>query len=142
MIGLLIAILFGRTELLTPAPVDIAHSYEFVLIRPISALANDAALQIDVSSVISPAAGPFQVPALVLQRYPRGTITAILSQSSGNEVVGLKFSGGVILLRDSVMILLKPDMKLPIGVEFDRLVVSTEYALPKVKIYWNNVGQK
>jgi hypothetical protein len=142
MIDFILAFLLGHTSLLTPAPVDIRGSQEINLTKPISAVTDGATLQIDVSSVVSPKLGPFRVPASVLEAFPKGSITATLSQTHGSASVKMVYSGDVMLLSNEVRILLPPKTSIATRVKFDRITITTSKQLPAVKIYWNNVHGK
>lgn len=144
MKAFILALLLGKVILISPGPIDVAPTYTLKLEKPVSSITGRASLQIDVSSHIPPSLDPFQAKDLALKEFPKGSISASLSQSSSPTSAPIKmaFQGSVIRTKDKLLLLLQTSTDIPINRKFDIVRVYSKEPLRSVRIYWKNIGEK
>ena len=131
-------LLFSKTVLLTPDPINLHGRLELVPDKPIEAITSGASIQVDVSSM---AAWNDKEDILVFRKklsdlFPPGTIKAELVGES--KAVTLSYQGNHQFNRDNVILTLYADNGIPTGVEFTKVIIESSIELNGIKIYWKN----
>jgi hypothetical protein len=140
MIYFIRLILFSKTVLLTPVPIDLTGEVELVPTKPLTAITPGAALEIDVSSTISrrrEIEGILEFDKRLAGEFPDGSIQAILTDTSAKEVL-LSFTGKHAYAGESVFLILNADGDVPTESEFTKVVIKTEREIHSVLVYWRN----
>lgn len=131
-------LLFSKTVLLTPDPINLHGRLELVPDKPIEAITSGASIQLDVSSM---AAWNGKEDILAFRKrlsdlFPSGTIKAKLV-GNGEEVT-LSYQGNHQFNKDNVMLSLYTDDGIPTGVEFTKVIIESSIKLNRIKVYWKN----
>jgi hypothetical protein len=133
-------LLFGKTVLLTPAPIDLFGDVQLGPEKPLSAITDGAIIEIDVSSMIKIRAqeGLLDFVARVKRDFPAGTIEAKLISANG-QIVRLRNTDSFAMGKDRVMLDLSAEGGVvPTDVKFDKVIVSSSIRLKSVKVMWRN----
>lgn len=134
-------LLFLTVVPLTSTPIDVNGQFEIVPEKPIKALNNGAFVAIDVSRGASiDDLRITQVRTEIKRQYPLGSIEAML-YSKGESIVQLNYASIAVFQEDGSMkarIMLTNPAQMPVGIEFDRVEISSVVPLRDVDIYWIN----
>jgi hypothetical protein len=132
-------LLFSKTVLLTPVPIDLYGKMEFNLENPIDAITSGASIQVDISSMfkIHDDENILQFRSRVKETIPPGSVVAILFDEKGEKIL-LEYKGGNQFNGKSVMIILTNADGVPIDRKFKRVVISSKVNLEGINIYWKN----
>lgn len=131
---------FAKTVLLTAGgPVYMGSGDTVIeLTESISAITSGASVQIDISSTVQ--WGDESISSIrerLHGKYPSGSISAVLFSKDYGEVK-LAYTGSVLISKDRVLLSLYSADGMPLGVEFHKIVVSTEVDLKDVLVFWRN----
>ena len=137
--ALFMLLFFSATILLTPYPVSTRNGVVTLkLTKPISAVTPDAALQIDITPMMT--VRNHNIPELLRQGealIPKNTITAILKRTEKDkDGIVISNKGRVSTDGDSVRVSLTG--KIPVGEKFTYIKITSQTQLKDVKIYWKN----
>lgn len=138
----ILALLLGKTILLTPAPILVpvgGHGVSMELAEPIIALTAGANIQIDVSAMAVELGvkGDFRRSRRwVDDKFPVDSVEVTLE---GNETKPVRFVfRGASATRDGLVRLILTGENLKTDVEYQRLTVRTKVPLDEVSIFWRN----
>lgn len=139
----LLALVFGSTFQITPAPVVITGSWrEVPLDRQFKALNSGAVLQIDVTSIISPtdSAGHDALDRLesAEKHFPHGCVAARLVSKGRGAIFISNVSEAASATQTFVELSGKNGMLAPF--RFDKLYLRASCSMSGVKVYWRNYG--
>jgi hypothetical protein len=143
MIDLIIALLFGKTLLLTNQPVDILSTYEMTLEHPISAVTDGPTIRIEVPvETFSRESRVDKIHQAAQAAFPDGSISARLSQLDGGKSVSFAYKGWTGQSGSHMWLYLEPTEQIPTREDFSKLsLASSVTPLRHVKIYWRNCKQ-
>ncbi len=131
-------LLFSKTILLTPDPINLHGRLELVPDKSIRAITSGASVQIDVSSLINKDEneGILAFRKRLLGMFPPKTISAkLLGEDAG---VVLQYDGGYSFNKDGVWLGLYAENGIPTDIEFKRVVIESSIKLNGIKILWKN----
>lgn len=139
MSALLKLFFFSKVVLLTQTSlsVDAGIPHELLLDDPISAITSGAGVVIDVTEEVGLLGGEdvLQIRSLIKKRFPPGAIEIVLR---GDDVkLDIPYTGLTIVGNDYAAIKIS-DTSIPIGVEFDKLVLKSTTDLRSITVYWRN----
>lgn len=132
-------LLFSKTVLLTPEPVDLDGRIELAPDTPIEAITPGASIEIDVTPVIA-WSGKEDITSFdkrLSDHFPPGGITATLV-ADGHENVALSYRGHHRFNGKRVVLSLDADHGVPPGVKFNRVIIQSNIKLEGVRVYWRN----
>lgn len=128
----------GETVILTPTPISIgSEEISISLSENISAITIGATLQIDVTTMINFESKPdvIQIRTDAETQFPKGAITATLSNSKDSEIT-LTYHGGLLVNDDRVRLVLEGSV--PLKMEWDRIKITSDVELQNVTVMWVN----
>ena len=137
---ILFGLLFGKSVLLTPVPIDLVGTTELRLNPPIEAVTSGASLEIDVSSQVTPSRDFLGAFARVEKAFPLKTVKAELIRSAANEVTPLIYVGPTAS-DTNVYLKLRSLNEMPTGLKFDTLRITTENEIKSARVYWSNFSR-
>lgn len=140
-IDIFYVLLFGKTILITPLPIDISKLYQLQLERPIFALTSGAAVEIEISSMIPKALGPVESIEYAKKTFPKGCVSAKLTQSRGTQESEIRSMGNVVGMKGGFRLLLESATNIPLDVRYDRLEILSCKPIYRTRIYWRNVHE-
>ena len=135
---LFLILLFSKTVLLTPVPIDLYGQLDLIPERPLEAITSGASIQIDVSSRISwDGEDIFDFRQKLSDIFPPGTIEAELKGSHDEKVI-LVYTGHTEFNDESVRLLLYAEPGVPLDVEFEKVSIKSSIRFEGVRIFWKN----
>ncbi|MGS0680682.1 hypothetical protein ACVBIL_05945 [Shewanella sp. 125m-7] len=143
MFDFFLMLFFSKMILLTPDYVNInPGDYEFVieLNEPLSAITTGANVQVDVTeSLPSFSEGDLiEVRGWISEMFPADSIEVTLRTESNREVK-LNYTGNSSIGGGEARLLLfNANGELARGLKFNKLTISTNVKLERVKVYWKN----
>ncbi len=135
----LLILFFSKTLLLTPSTVKIFGEYVLVPESTLTAITSGASIQIDItkfSSLINvKEKGIIETRKYLTSVIPKGSVLATLySKNISVTLANQNFS----ISNDNAYLMLSSKQGIPVGVEFDKVVITSKVPLSGVKIYWRN----
>lgn len=125
---------FAKSVLLTPGGVDLANEWmEIPLVEPLEAITSGAAIYVDVTKHIGPAASIDKLDAT----FQAGTVKARLIQKDGKETL-LGNRSAYSFEEGKVYLSLDTIDGVPTGKEFVELYVRSAKPLSGVSLVWTN----
>lgn len=143
MKDLFLILLFSKTLLLTPEPINITGSYELSPNEPLSAITEGANLAIDVSSIIKPHKNE-DIDVFhnrLFTKFPENSIKAILTNKNNKKdevILTFKRAHSTGQNNNKIEIYLYADQGMPKNHEYDTLKIVSEVELKNVLISWAN----
>ena len=139
MIDFIRILLFAKTLLLTPEPIDLFGDVELRPLKPLTAITAGADIEIDVSSMFTK---PKEEDVVDFRRrlaetFPTGTIEAKLF-GEGGQVEILSFDGNSAFSDHAVILLLGAKNGVPTDVKFERVLITSRVKLHSVNVSWKN----
>lgn len=136
---LFLILFFSQTVLLTPEPVDLDGIMKLTPEKPLEAITHGASLQIDVSSMIAwrEKENILSFRSRLTALFPPGSIEAELI-GKDNESILLHYEGEHQFNRNSVMLSLYADDRVPTNLEFKQVILKSYIELKGVQVYWKN----
>jgi hypothetical protein len=140
MIEFIKMLLFAKSVLLTPEPINIeVGRLDIQLKEPISAVTTGAALYIDVYSMLPiDSRGIHSARSWLSQEVCEGCIQAILHEQFGTEEVTLRFDGSSSWGDGRFFLILSADEGIPLKTKYHKIVLETEVGLEGVVMVWRN----
>jgi hypothetical protein len=136
----LILLLFSKTILLTPAPINLGVGFtRLELAKPIQAITPGASLQLDITSMLKPLVNNnfLEIKKKTNELFPIGSVSATLTTDSGVDVL-LSNNGGFLYRKDRVTLSLHNKKGVPVYEDFQFLQFRSDIKFENVKIYWKN----
>lgn len=133
----LMMLLFAKSTLLTPDPINLYGTVEIKLNKPLKAITSGAHLLIDVSKSVGDVQGILERQKKIQQLFPSRTIKAEL-YSSKNQPIIFYYDGYFKHTNTSIFLTLDSALEVPTGVEFDRIILTSSIKLNQVTITWVN----
>lgn len=137
---ILFGLLFGKSVLLTPIPIDLIGTSEIPLTMPIEAVTSGASLQIDVSFQVEPDRNFLAVFEKAKKIFPPNTVKAELIRTAAKESLELSYVGPTASDTNVYLKLVAPN-GVPTGLKFDRLRITTEKDIKAARVYWINFSK-
>lgn len=137
MIEFLRVMLFSNLLLLTPHPIDIDNQVVIALKTPVQAITEGATVSIDVTAMLEhPKPYNLEWIEYLHHVFPSGSISAKLVSSNGDIVI-LKYNGHWLHFDRHVRLILGTD-RVPINIQFTKVIIHTEMPLQNISAYWRN----
>jgi hypothetical protein len=139
MKALFLILLFGKSVVVTPEPIDIVGEVAFQLPEPISAITSGAHVRIDVTRSLPGTIDSSNAVAVLdylKAEYPDGSVTATLVTESGQKTILDRVGGS--FGEDSAELTLWTLSGVETGVDFSELKIETTTTLEDVIVLWQN----
>lgn len=135
---LLRILFFSKTILLTPHPIDLHGRIELIPDEPIEAITNGAGIEVDVSSMIAwkNHENIMLFKRRLLSLFPPETISVKLIGE--NAELEMYYDGSYSFNENIVILYVEAKNGVPVGVKYNKVVVSSGVKLKHIKVYWRN----
>jgi len=141
----LMMLLFAKSVLLTPQPIDLYGVIEIKPNKPLKAITSGAHLSIDISKGIVDIQEMLRMGILerqkkIKQLVPSRTIKAEL-YSGKNQPTVFYYDGNFMYTNTSIFLTLDSNLEVPTDVEFDKVILTSNIKLNQVTITWVNFAK-
>jgi hypothetical protein len=131
---LLLILFFGKTVLLTSAPVDLTEKWiELVPKKPISAITGGAALYVDVTQDT----GYVSITGGLEKMIPNWTVTAELIQETGPPIV-ITNTASAHNGKEVALILTRENESMPTDTKFKKVRIRSSRPIKRTSVTWRN----
>lgn len=139
MIETIRVLLFFAVIQLSPPGSDYSIGlHELAVNEPIAALNPGAYLSIDVTTNMPQNAGVIAAQEWASKKYPAGSVRAVLHAKGKRPLVLGNFRGATAYSKEKFELVLVPEGRMPVGVDYDGVTLATGVALENVGISWVN----
>lgn len=133
----LMMLLFAKSILLTPQPIDLYGNLEIKPNKPLKAITSGAHLSIDVSKSVGDVQGIFERQKRIKQLFPSGTIQAEL-YAGRSQPVTFYYDGGFLYNNTNILLTLDSKLEVPTDIEFNKVILTSNIKLNKITVTWVN----
>jgi len=131
---LLLILFFGKSVLLTSAPVDLTEKWtELTPKKPISAITGGAAIYVDVTQDT----GYVPITGGLDKIIPNHTITAELIPETGKAIV-ITNTASAHSNKEVALILTPESGPMPTGIKFKKVRIRSSRPIKRASVTWKN----
>ena len=131
-------LIFSKTILLTPSPIDLHGEVVIVPEQPLTAISAGAHLTVDVTAIFGGPEAFWKIEEERQKKIPDGTLEARLFTEDGESV--LLTYNGLSSSKDKLLAKLFAEDGVSTEVEFVKVVVNSKVPLHDVRITWENAS--